>query len=336
VDLYGNFAITESLIESADQRIKGADLALGQVAEDQAESMARGEDYMGFKHRAETVLYSGFKLGLEAAKGVLEVADFAIDLGYVNADLYEKGGREYERTLQRVESIDAAVSNTASSLKQLYRVTKEDPKGTYEAVSAVAQEKVPELYKRAKNQLNKTYMEGDLKALGGTTGVLLGAIEPNKKAKSLKGALNLINEVVDTVSDKTRKLRRTKKVIPNATESGKFSKWDVGEHDIIRKNAESGLTSHHVGTDKAMREFISDYDRGTAPAMLVPGKGHISRIDPDVPALARKSKGFDSARNVVARDIRELRRVYPDVPNSQLRKLIEMNKQKYPEAMRRR
>jgi len=38
------------------------------------------------------------------------------------------------------------------------------------------------------------------------------------------------------------------------------------------------------------------------------------------------------ARSVLARDIKELRRVYPDIPNARLQELIQMNKQKYPEV----
>lgn len=38
-----------------------------------------------------------------------------------------------------------------------------------------------------------------------------------------------------------------------------------------------------------------------------------------------------SVRDVLARDIRELRRVYPDVPNQKLQELMAMNKSMYPE-----
>ena len=46
--------------------------------------------------------------------------------------------------------------------------------------------------------------------------------------------------------------------------------------------------------------------------------------------LQIRETGLPSARQAVARDIFELRRVYPDVPNSQLKTLIEMKKQMYP------
>lgn len=42
-------------------------------------------------------------------------------------------------------------------------------------------------------------------------------------------------------------------------------------------------------------------------------------------------KGISSARQLLARDIKEVRRVYPDIPNGELRVLINMNKLKYPE-----
>lgn len=37
---------------------------------------------------------------------------------------------------------------------------------------------------------------------------------------------------------------------------------------------------------------------------------------------------FTNARDVIARDIRELRRVYPDIPNTKLQELIDLNKKR--------
>ena len=48
------------------------------------------------------------------------------------------------------------------------------------------------------------------------------------------------------------------------------------------------------------------------------------------------SLGINNARSLLARDIRELRRVYRDIPNTQLRKIIRMNKKMYPEMRRKR
>ena len=160
----------------------------------------------------------------------------------------------------------------------------------------------------------------------------IGAITPNLPESVTGHVLYLIHH--DRVIDRICHYDASGfTVTPKST---KLGKWEVGEHDVLRKNADTGLTSHHVGQDKAMRQFVPDYEQGTAPAMLVPRKGHIQRIDPDIPVLARKTSGFSSARDVVARDITELRRVYPDAPNSKLQELIQLNKTKYPAAMRKR
>jgi len=63
--------------------------------------------------------------------------------------------------------------------------------------------------------------------------------------------------------------------------------------------------------------LVENYDPSTAPSILVPKAGHT--IGEGV--VSRSMSGFNSARDVIARDIKELRRVYPDVPNSQLQRL---------------
>jgi hypothetical protein len=73
---------------------------------------------------------------------------------------------------------------------------------------------------------------------------------------------------------------------------------------------------------------IPAYDPATAPSILVPKVGHTIRGPNGI--VSRSTEGFSSARDVIARDIRELRRVYPDVPNSKLQELIQMNKDLYP------
>jgi len=54
-----------------------------------------------------------------------------------------------------------------------------------------------------------------------------------------------------------------------------------------------------------------------------------------MPTISRNTSEITNARQLVARDILELRRVYPDVPNSALKELIQMNKLLYPEAFRK-
>ncbi|EGQ8102530.1 hypothetical protein GOZ68_25015 [Vibrio parahaemolyticus] len=111
---------------------------------------------------------------------------------------------------------------------------------------------------------------------------------------------------------------------------GKFAdKFSVGAYEKI-KGTLPNMDAHHVGQKALMKKFIPNYDLNKAPAILVPKVGHTLRGPNGI--VSRKTSGIDSARGLIARDIKELRRVYPDIPNSQLKKLIDMNKELYPEA----
>lgn len=90
-----------------------------------------------------------------------------------------------------------------------------------------------------------------------------------------------------------------------------------------------GLDAHHAGQSAAMKKVVENYDHATAPTILVPKVGHTIKGPNGI--VSRSTKGLDNARDILARDIKELRRVYPDVPNSKLKELLEMNKNLYPE-----
>ena len=77
-----------------------------------------------------------------------------------------------------------------------------------------------------------------------------------------------------------------------------------------------------------MKDLVPGYDPNTAPTILVPKVGHTIKGPNGI--VSRSTKGFTNPRDVVARDIKELRRVYPDVPNSKLQELIQSNKDMYP------
>ncbi|WP_421186596.1 hypothetical protein, partial [Aeromonas enteropelogenes] len=62
-------------------------------------------------------------------------------------------------------------------------------------------------------------------------------------------------------------------------------------------------------------DFLADLGNNASRSMNNPATG----------------KPFESARDVVARDIKKLRRVYPEIPNGQLLELIAMNKSMYIE-----
>jgi hypothetical protein len=105
----------------------------------------------------------------------------------------------------------------------------------------------------------------------------------------------------------------------------KASKYDVGLYKDLLKSSERGvMDAHHVGQTAAMKKFIPDFNRDDAAAILVPSKGHTIRDG--VKTVSRKTTGFGSPRDIIARDIKELRRVYPDIPKQKLRELIDLNK----------
>jgi len=103
--------------------------------------------------------------------------------------------------------------------------------------------------------------------------------------------------------------------------------FEVGPYNTLR-GAETGLEAHHVGQKVSMKKFIPDYDPNTAPSILVPKVGHTQGAG----ILSKGTSGITNARQLIARDIFELRRVYPSVPNNSLQKLIQMNKTMYPDA----
>ncbi|RML83094.1 RHS repeat domain-containing protein, partial [Pseudomonas amygdali] len=116
-------------------------------------------------------------------------------------------------------------------------------------------------------------------------------------------------------------------------------KWTVSSHKANKsavKGKKLGLDSHHVGQKDLMKDLVEGYDPATGPAMLVPKVGHTS-LKGNLGVVSRSKINpttrlpFTSARDVLARDIKELRRVYPEVPNTKLQELIQLNKSMYPE-----
>ncbi|EOI3445661.1 RHS repeat-associated core domain-containing protein, partial [Cronobacter turicensis] len=128
-------------------------------------------------------------------------------------------------------------------------------------------------------------------------------------------------------------------VDPLGLKACKPEKWDVNSHQANKnavKGLNLGLDSHHVGQKNIMKDFIEGYDPATAPAILVPRVGHtVSKEGVGIVSRSSINKKtglpFTNARDVIARDIRELRRVYPDILNAKLQELIDLNKRMYPE-----
>jgi RHS repeat-associated protein len=106
--------------------------------------------------------------------------------------------------------------------------------------------------------------------------------------------------------------------------------WKVGDYDNLKKLAKNtDLDAHHAGQKELMTIFVSGYNGKTGPSILVPKIGHTVGTG----VLNRGTKIPTTAREVLARDIFELRRVYiGHIPNSALQKLITLNKKMYPQA----
>lgn len=88
------------------------------------------------------------------------------------------------------------------------------------------------------------------------------------------------------------------------------------------------MDAHHLGEQALMKRLAPGYDPATAPSILVPKVGHTIHGPNDI--VSRSTSGLDNVRDVIAWDIREIRRVYSDVPNASHQELIQMNKSLYP------
>ncbi|WP_314187293.1 RHS repeat-associated core domain-containing protein [Aggregatibacter kilianii] len=115
-------------------------------------------------------------------------------------------------------------------------------------------------------------------------------------------------------------------------------KYEVGAFDdLSKRSVGDGLDIHHVGQKKIMDRLVKGYDPQKAPSIAVPSEGHTRRTSITNDRVSTKdinprtNKPFDNPRDLIARDIKELRRVYPDIPNSKLQELIQLNKKMYPE-----
>ncbi|MGP7975375.1 RHS repeat-associated core domain-containing protein, partial [Proteus mirabilis] len=118
-----------------------------------------------------------------------------------------------------------------------------------------------------------------------------------------------------------------------------WAEFDVDSYENLRaavKGGNTGLDAHHAGQKAIMADLVSGYDPKTAPAILVSKSGHT--VSKEGVGIVSRSKinsstglPFKNARELLARDIRELRRVYSDIPNSALKELIVKNKEMYPE-----
>ena len=140
------------------------------------------------------------------------------------------------------------------------------------------------------------------------------------------GTIKQTEEVAEHITRITKEniLDQVDDISKSGTSTGKYQ---VGTYQDIK--GVDGLDAHHVGQKAVMKNLVENYDPKTAPAINVPKVGHT--ISGPNGIVSRNTKGIDNARQLLARDLFELKRVYPDIPNSLYRELIDMNMKMYPE-----
>ena len=98
------------------------------------------------------------------------------------------------------------------------------------------------------------------------------------------------------------------------------AKYDIGKYDEMPN--EAGLDKHHVPQKAAMKKLDPNYDPAKGPSIKVPKVGHTIKGKNGI--VSRSMKGINSLKDLMVRDISELRRVYPDIPESVLEELKKL------------
>jgi hypothetical protein len=107
--------------------------------------------------------------------------------------------------------------------------------------------------------------------------------------------------------------------------SPKVQPYDVGGAQDLRKNSAKGdgLDIHHAPQQQPARQTVQGYDGKTGPAIAIP-QGEHKQIPTE------KGDATLTPRDQLAKDVKDLRN-NTNAPNIQIQRLIELNKQKFPE-----
>ena len=104
--------------------------------------------------------------------------------------------------------------------------------------------------------------------------------------------------------------------------------YEVGEYwDLSRRSKGDNLDIHHAPQAHPAKQVIDGYTRANAPSIALPREEHRQ-----IPNL--KGEYHGTSRDLLARDLSNLRD-YTNAPNSQIMKLSELAKNKYPEEMKK-
>ncbi|WP_343216600.1 hypothetical protein [Deinococcus aestuarii] len=91
--------------------------------------------------------------------------------------------------------------------------------------------------------------------------------------------------------------------------------YTVGKYEGI-KGTLPGYNAHHVGQKAAMKQLVPGYDPKTGPSILVPKVGHTTAAPSGMGVVSRSTSDLTTPRDLVARDVAELRRACSNIPTN--------------------
>ncbi|MCD9461288.1 hypothetical protein, partial [Marinibactrum halimedae] len=107
-------------------------------------------------------------------------------------------------------------------------------------------------------------------------------------------------------------------------------KYEVGTFDDLTTRSVKGdkLDIHHAAQKHPAGQVIDGYDPKTAPSMAVPQREHRR-----IPTIKGTYSG--NPRDLLSKDVRDLRN-YTNAPNSNIKDLIRLNKEMFPDAFKKK
>ena len=232
--------------------------------------------------------------------------------------------KEAQSAAKVAKDVETVAKSTAGAAKSAETVAK-GTKAASGANTAVKEAKSTAGVAKG----TETVAKGATAAGGASTAAkeAKGAAGVAKGAETVSVKTSVAAKEVEVVSE-TGAVAKVETAVESTNKGDSVSgKYKVGAYQDIR--GMEGLDAHHVGQKAVMKRFVESYDPKTAPAINVPKVGHT--ISGPNGVVSRSTKGMDNARQVLARDLFELRRVYPDIPNSSCKELIDMNLKMYQE-----
>jgi RHS repeat-associated protein len=256
--------------------------------------------------------------------GVIETVNFGLNI--VGAEDWLGSGAKKRATTelhQAFDSIQMVVENPSGTANSIVTSVKDTSQGIADGKTKSIAQGVAAITSLAGGKPNANV--ANIATTVANTTKSVAAVTTKALAKGIDNLTTPVNPRIKQMGAVGDLSKRS---------SSQLKEFDVGLHKD-QKWKVKGLDSHHAGQSALMKKFVPDYNPELAPTILVNKYGHRLNklgLPPKQGRVSTSTKGITNARDLMARDIRELRRVYPEAPNVQLKKLIDANKKLYPEA----